>query len=593
MTLWIGKIAIKATLMVSVLTIAGFPFYALSQTAYFAPVDNLNPKTLSRLLERYRGQPYKDFNHFALDVYITGKRFFAHEQHDAIGDYVANKRIRPSETFIIHRLFGVYARLKYGGEARRMLGKLVSIPTYAIEGVPQHKNPNFIRFEKTIAAYAKEFGLRYKNVGGRVYEVSLPGRGGELVGLHAHGDVVPANSDLWVLSDGTKLDPFHMTQVGGKLYGRGTQDDKNGIVAAMIAMRIIEEEKIRLVNDFKLLIDTTEETPSSSIPYYLKRHKQPEFNIALDGRYPVVIAEKGSAVIIAKFPVNPTSKEGNNVVSLTGGLAINQIPAASSTVINSKSSAQLAARISNLGTKFVADNGDDFKIIVSQQSDDLVIDVIGEPAHSYDPASGINPVSRMLLFINLLRNKGLINENHFTSAAAYLTDNWGLDFYGNKLKINYKHSFMGPLTAVPTLIKVDDNSLELALDLRLPAGKPLAEIEAKILQQLVQWSNTTSTKARFKFEAVEPMYRNPREPWLDTMLDVASENLDLPRQFASSSGAMSVHSLPNGVQFGLARPDEKYTGHKANEYKTIDQFLLDLQIVTELLMRIGLMKELH
>ncbi len=593
MTLWIGKIAIKATLVVSALTMAGFPFHALSQTAYLAPVDNLDPKTLSQLLERYRGQPYNDFNHFALDVYITGKRFFAREQHNAIGDYVANKRIRPSESFIIHRLFGVYARLKYGGEARRMLGKLVSIPTYAIEGVPQHKNPNFIRFEKTIAAYAKEFGLRYKNVGGRVYEVSLPGRGGEIVGLHAHGDVVPANSDLWVLNDGTKLDPFHMTQVGAKLYGRGTQDDKNGIVASMIAMRIIKEEKIRLVNGFKLLIDTTEETTASTIPYYFKRHKTPEFNIALDGSYPVVIAEKGSGAIIAKFPLNSNNEEGANIVSLTGGLAVNQIPSTSRAVIKSNTPARLAARINGLGGKFVAENGNDFNIIVNQQSDGLVVDVIGESAHSFDPASGINPVSRMLLFINLLSKNGFINDNHFTSAAAYLADNWGLDYHGNKLNINFKHSFMGPLTAVPTLIKVDENSLELTLDLRIPAGKPLAEIETKIMQQLAHWSTATHRKASFKFEAIEPMVRNSRGPWLNVMLDVASENLNLPRQFASSSVDTSIHALPNGVQFGLTRPDEKHTGHKANEYKTIDQFLLDLQIVTELMMRIGLMRKLR
>ena len=31
--------------------------------------------------------------------------------------------------------------------------------------------------------------------------------------------------------------------------------------------------------------------------------------------------------------------------------------------------------------------------------------------------------------------------------------------------------------------------------------------------------------------------------------------------------------------FGLARPEVKYTGHTDNEFKTVEQFLLDLQIV--------------
>jgi len=68
---------------------------------------------------------------------------------------------------------------------------------------------------------------------------------------------------------------------------------------------------------------------------------------------------------------------------------------------------------------------------------------------------------------------------------------------------------------------------------------------------------------------------------------VATENLNLPREFMSSDGATSIHDLPNGVQFGLAMPGVKYTGHTDNEFKTIEQFEMDLQIVTEMLARIG------
>ena len=42
-----------------------------------------------------------------------------------------------------------------------------------------------------------------------------------------------------------------------------------------------------------------------------------------------------------------------------------------------------------------------------------------------------------------------------------------------------------------------------------------------------------------------------------------------------------MHELSNGVQFGLARPEVKYTGHIDNEFKTVDPFLLDLQLVTD------------
>ena len=67
----------------------------------------------------------------------------------------------------------------------------------------------------------------------------------------------------------------------------------------------------------------------------------------------------------------------------------------------------------------------------------------------------------------------------------------------------------------------------------------------------------------------------------------------MPREFGSSSGGTSVHNLPNGVQFGLAMPHEKYTGHNANEFKRVEQFLLDMQIITEMIARVGQLPSLE
>lgn len=260
--------------------------------------QNMSTRTLSALVEEYRGKPYKDFDRFALDVYITGKRFLTKHQRDAIGEYAANQRLTVHQRFVVHRLLGVYTRLKYGGEARRMLAKLVSIPSYRQKGVEQHKNDDFISMEKTIASYAKKFGLKYKNVGGRVYEVTLPSsKRGALIGLHAHADVLPPNRDLWLLGDGTKLDPFKMTQVADRLYGRGTQHRKSDIVALMMAMRTIKEEKIKLFNKIRLLIDTTQESTADTMEYYLKRNPVPSYNISLGSLSPggMAICELGNS----------------------------------------------------------------------------------------------------------------------------------------------------------------------------------------------------------------------------------------------------------------------------------------------------------
>ena len=57
--------------------------------------------------------------------------------------------------------------------------------------------------------------------------------------------MVPVNPDNWKLEDGTRLDPFKVTLVGDRMYGRGTEDDKNGIVVALYALKVAKDENCR------------------------------------------------------------------------------------------------------------------------------------------------------------------------------------------------------------------------------------------------------------------------------------------------------------------------------------------------------------
>jgi acetylornithine deacetylase/succinyl-diaminopimelate desuccinylase-like protein len=222
----------------------------------------------------------------------------------------------------------------------------------------------------------------------------------------------------------------------------------------------------------------------------------------------------------------------------------------------------------------------------------VVVDVKGVSAHSSAPESGVNPVSRMLVLLDQLRGANLLKSNHITDAATYATQNWGLDYLGQQFGISYEHAFMGPMTAAFTKIELGEQGFEVAVNLRLPKGKPLMQLQTDIESKLAEWKKSSSINFELSYRAKEPMYRDPSGEWLESMLDIASENLGLAKKFGSSSGGTSIHFLPNGVQFGLSMPDEKYTGHNANEFKSIDQFLLDMQIVTEMMSRLGQMKGL-
>ncbi|KPH01570.1 dipeptidase [Pseudomonas sp. RIT-PI-q] len=552
---------------------------------------NITPQQSAIILKTVNDASVTDFRQF-LGRLTKSDVAKTDDLGPAISAFLDNKTLSPEQQNEIHRLLGLYARVKYGSAATETLRELVAIPTMRVEGVAQHENPEFIKIADKIKGLAEAFNLNFRNIDNRVYEISLEGTGDEVVGIHAHADVVPVTPENWVLKDGTRLDPFKVTLVGDRMYGRGTEDDKNGIVVALYAMKVIKEEKLPLARNFKLLVDTTEETTGDAIPYYFERNPTPNYNLALDGGYPVVIAEKGYGTVMASFAKRKAEGKGAQITSMTGGLATNQIPSTSVATLVTDKPAELAASLQKAGAEYAKRNGGNFEITAKVAGKDVKLTVTGVSAHSSEPESGVNPVARMLDFINGLGGKVALKHNQFTDAARYAADNWGLDYLGGKLGVGFSDEFMGPLTTSLTYVGVDDKAFKLAVNLRVPKGKSPETLKAEIAGKLEAWSKKTHIAPAFDYSIAEPMYRNPEGEWVKALLAVASENLGMQHTFGTSAGATSVHELPNGVQFGLAMPDVKYTGHNDNEFKTTEQFLLDLQIVTEMMGRIGQLPKL-
>lgn len=576
------NILLKVVLVMGLIT----PVFAATE-----PATNLSAELSAQIIESANVQAADKFDDFLTQLLSSTIISQQEALSTAIKKYQAKETLQDIELHQLQRLLGLYTRLKYGQDAMHMLAQLVAIPTFRVDGLEQHDNPQFHKMAAALAKIAQDFNLAFRNIDNRIFEVSIKGSSEEVVGIHAHADVVPVTPSLWVLEDGTKLDPFKLTLIGDRMYGRGTEDDKNGIVVSLYAMKVIQEENIPLLRNFNLLIDTTEETSSEAIPYYFARNPTPNYNLALDGGYPVVIAEKGSGGVMSTFPVrvgqaNKSAKA--EIVGITGGLAINQIPAASVAKITSPDAAALVSTLNQWGSQFVAANGDNFSISAKATAFGLELSVKGISAHSSEPDSGVNPVSRIFAFIDYVQQQDAIFKfNHITDAAEYIATNWGLGFLGKHLGIDFSHDFMGPLTNSVTFIQLDDAILQVGVNLRIPVGRDVDNLKHDISQKLALWQTASGVDVDFKIAVREPMYRNPEGQWVNALLDVATENLSMPREFGSSNGGTSVHNLPNGVQFGLAMPDEKYSGHNANEFKRVEQFLLDLQIITEMIVRIG------
>ncbi|TFZ33773.1 M20/M25/M40 family metallo-hydrolase, partial [Pseudomonas syringae] len=165
----------------------------------------------------------------------------------------------------------------YASASDEALRDLVAIPTARVDGVAQHENPEFIKFADKIKSLAQSFNLDFRNIDNRVYEISLQGAGNEVVGIHAHADVVPVTPENWVLEDGTRLNPFKVTQIGDRMYRRGTAHAKNGIVVALYAVTTHTGEQRPLARNRQVLHGTTAATPGHALPHSLARTPTPQY----------------------------------------------------------------------------------------------------------------------------------------------------------------------------------------------------------------------------------------------------------------------------------------------------------------------------
>jgi dipeptidase D len=397
------------------------------------------------------------------------------------------------------------------------------------------------------------------------------------LGVLAHADVQPADPTKW------RRDPFELDTLSepGRLVGRGTEDDKGPIVAALYAMRALVDRGVPLARRIELVVTYTEESDWAPIQAFVAQWDPPGLNVALDSEYPVVTAEKAwNAVLLSVPPDGPASPgEEPRIARLGGGAFLSQIPEDAEAVV-AGSTAEVEAAL-----RREAERDTVVAFTFATTGDSLVVRARGLAAHSSKPSQGRNAITHLA---------ALLGTREWPATPAgrmvrLINDLVGTGDYGERFgDVAYSHDFMGPLTlALTTLGPGDGDSLVAGINARSPVGKSGATLDSAFRAAVAGWSARTGIAVGVATTVSEP-YLLENAPHVPVLLNIFRFYTGLrDAQPISIGGGTNARLLPYGVNFGPAMPGQEYTGHSEHEFMTREQFEKNLEMYAAMLVELA------
>lgn len=439
-------------------------------------------------------------------------------------------------------------------QATSEIVKIKSVAYDGKPGTPYGEDVN--RALEYALKLSKNLGFKVVNVDGYMGYAEY-GEGKEMIGVLGHLDVVPEG-------DGWKYPPYGGEIHDGKIYGRGTTDDKGPIIAALYGLNAIKNAGIHLSKRVRILFGTDEERGSDEVEHYLDKEETPVAGFTPDAQYPIIYAEKG---IIGFNAVKKFNDKGNGKIKIdyiTGGIASNVVPALCEAKLILDSD-QTKKDIMNKLAKFTNEN--QYDITYEDHGDYLILKSKGVSVHGSVPQLGKNAIMQLLIFLSKLDISG--------DAARYIdffATNIGMTTDGSSLGISFKDD-TGELTLNLGVIKMDQNEGMLTLNLRYPISQNSSDIREKL--------NKAFNKAQINmdnFTEQHPLYFPKDHPLIKTLQKVYKEQTGLEPTLLAIGGGTYAKEMPNIVAFGPIFPGKPDLDHQANEYIETDDLILNAKI---------------
>jgi len=397
----------------------------------------------------------------------------------------------------------------------------------------------------------KELGFRTANMDNQVGWCEF-GEGEEMVAILGHLDVVPEG-------DGWTVPPYESVVKDGRVYGRGSLDNKGPIVASLYALKALRESGQPLRRRIRILMGTNEETGSADMKYYLAHDGEvPVMGFTPDADYPVINGEKG--LVTSTFAKAWKQNGEVRLVKLAAGEAPNIVPA------HAWAELRCPLAVAESICKRTAE-----KVRYLSAEGGVRVEAEGASCHAASPWKGENAAGRLLLAL-----KDLPLEGELKDTVAFLAEKIGMEHDGTSLGIRLHDEPSGPLTVNMGVVTADENGISVKLNYRYPVTYT-ADDCIPILEKQFADAGFERTAHIHK----NALYMAPDTPLVQKLTEVYERCTGYDGTPICIGGGTYAKSIPNTLAFGAIFPGEVTRVHESDESISIENLMRNAEIIAE------------
>ena len=428
----------------------------------------------------------------------------------------------------------------------------------AIKSVEEERKPNMPFGEGPYKALefalnlAQEMGFETKNLDGYAGHADL-GEGDETVGILVHLDVVPEGK-------GWTYPPYGGEIHDGKIYGRGTADDKGPAIACMYAMKALKESGVKLNKKIRIIFGTNEETGWGCMKHYFANEKAPDMAFTPDADFPVIHGEKGIIIFDLLKKLSSNSCNGIVLKSIKGGNAPNMVPDHCEIVLEVEDISLIEEKLN----KFVEDTN----YPLSMENDGVNIKIIakGISAHGSTPEKGENAISYLMAFLGEL----LTGSCDICEFINMYNEKIGFKHYGEGIGCGFKDDVSGKLNFNPGVIKGSEEEIKLTINVRYPIKSSAKEVYDGIREDL----KDTGIELIEGDSDTKPLYVPKDNLLVEKLMKVYREQTgDVDSEPITIGGGTYARAMENAVAFGPAFPGQMDVAHQKDEFISIEHLM--------------------